>query len=53
MKVLILNASPKRRGGASKFFSTLLRPFLLGCQIQTLPLHGGETMLPQWSPLLG
>lgn len=40
MKVLILNASPKRRGGASKFFSTLLRPFLLGCQIQTLPLHG-------------
>lgn len=39
MKVLILNASPKRRGGASKFFSTLLRPFLLGCQVKTLPLH--------------
>lgn len=39
MKVLILNASPKRRGGASKFFSTLLRPFLLGCQVKALPLH--------------
>lgn len=40
MKVLILNASPKRRGGASKLFSTLLRPFLLGCQVKTLPLRG-------------
>ena len=40
MRVLILNASPKRRGGASKLFSTLLRPFLLGCQVKTLPLHG-------------
>lgn len=40
MKVLILNASPKRRGGASKFFSKLLRPFLFGCQVKTLPLRG-------------
>ena len=39
MKVLILNASPKRRGGASKFFSMLLRPFLLGCQVKALPLR--------------
>lgn len=39
MKVLILNASPKRRGGASKFFSMLLRPFLWGCKVKTLPLR--------------
>ena len=40
MKVLILNASPKRRGGASQFFSMLLRPFLLGCRVKALPLRG-------------
>lgn len=40
MKVLMLNASPKRRGGASKFFSGLLRYFLPGCRVKKLPLHG-------------
>ena len=28
MKLLILNASPKKRGGASRFFSGILRLFL-------------------------
>lgn len=30
MKLLIFNASPKKRGGASQFFSGILRLFLPG-----------------------
>lgn len=40
MKVLILNASPKGQGGASKFYSSLLRLSLFGCEVKTCPLRG-------------
>ena len=39
MKLLILNASPKRRGGASQFFSGILRLFLPGLVKKTVPLR--------------
>ena len=39
MKLLILNASPKRRGGASQFFSGILRLFLPGLVKKTIPLR--------------
>ena len=42
MNVLILNASPKFKGSASAFYSSLLRPFLTGCKIKTLPLRGAR-----------
>lgn len=40
MKVLILNASPKSKGSASAFYSSLLRLFLPRCKIKTCPLRG-------------
>ncbi len=40
MKVLILNASPKTKGSASAFYSSLLRPFLPGCEVKICPLRG-------------
>ncbi len=40
MNVLILNASPKRKGGASRCFSELLKFLLLGCKITTADIHG-------------
>ncbi len=40
MNVLILVASPKRRGGASRLFASVLRLFLAGCHVTTLPLRG-------------
>lgn len=40
MKVLILNASPKTKGSASVFYSSLLRLFLPGCEVKTCPLRG-------------
>ena len=39
MKLLILNASPKKRGGASQFFSGILRLFLPGLVKKTVPLR--------------
>nr|WP_325195989.1 hypothetical protein [uncultured Oscillibacter sp.] len=39
MNILILNASPKRKGGASAVFSSLLRLFLPFCQLSALPLR--------------
>lgn len=42
MKVLILNASPKSRGSASKFYSSLLRLSLLRCEVKTCPLRGAR-----------
>ena len=42
MNVLILNASPKSKGSASAFYSSLLRPFLAGCKIKTRPLRGAR-----------
>ena len=53
MRVLILNASPKSRGGASAFYSSLLRLGLSGCEVTVCPLRRAgdhETifaMLPQ------
>ncbi len=40
MRVLILNASPKKKGSASKFFSTVLKCFLPGCERRTCALRG-------------
>ena len=42
MNILILNASPKSKGSASAFYSSLLRPFLAGCKIKTRPLCGAR-----------
>lgn len=39
MKILILNTSPKKKGGASKFFSAVLKPLLLGCEVVTYGIH--------------
>lgn len=39
MKLLIFNASPKKRGGASQFFSGILRLFLPGLVKKTVPLR--------------
>ncbi|MDL2215492.1 NAD(P)H-dependent oxidoreductase [Ruminococcaceae bacterium OttesenSCG-928-N02] len=39
MNVLILNASPKRKGGASRFFSKLLKGMLAGHTITTCDIH--------------
>lgn len=40
MNILILNASPKRKGGASRFFSKLMKLMLLGCNITTCDVRG-------------
>ena len=40
MRVLILNASPKKKGSASKFFSSVLMCFLPGCERRTCALRG-------------
>ena len=42
MNVLILNASPKSKGSASAFYSSLLRLFLTGCKVKTHPLRGAR-----------
>lgn len=39
MKLLIFNASPKKRGGASQFFSGILRLFLPSLVKKTVPLR--------------
>lgn len=39
MNLLILNASPKKKGGASRFFSGVLRRMLPGVHTKTLSLH--------------
>ena len=38
MKLLILSASPKKKGGASRFFSRLFRLFLPGVRKEAAPL---------------
>lgn len=38
MKLLILSASPKKKGGASRFFSRLFRLFLPGVRKEAVPL---------------
>ncbi len=35
MNILVLNASPKKKGGASRLFSRLIKGMLFGCQITT------------------
>ena len=42
MKLLIVNASPKKKGGASRFFSRLLRLFLPGVRKKTISLSGRQ-----------
>lgn len=42
MNVLILNASPKSKGSASAFYSSLLRLFLTGCEVKVNPLRGAR-----------
>lgn len=39
MNVLILNGSPKKRGGASRFISSFVRVLLCGCKVSTESLH--------------
>ncbi len=40
MNILILNASPKRKGGASRCFSRLMNLMLLGCKVTTCDVRG-------------
>ena len=42
MNILILNASPKSKGSASAFYSSLLRLFLTGCEVKVNPLRGAR-----------
>ena len=52
MKLLILNASPKRRGGASQFFSGILRLFLPGLVKKRFLCGAGKTLtmrFPSWA----
>ena len=42
MNVLILNASPRSKGSASAFYSSLLRLFLTGCEVKVNPLRGAR-----------
>ena len=42
MNILILNASPKSKGSASAFYSSLLRPFLKECKVKTHSLRGAK-----------
>ncbi len=42
MKLLILNASPKKKGGASRFFSGLFRMFLPGVQKKAVSLSSRQ-----------
>ena len=51
MKVLILNASPKTRGSASAFYSSLLRLFLAGCEVKICPLRGARDYAQAFSLL--
>ena len=39
MNVLLLNVSPKSRGSASAFYTSLLRLFLTGCEVQVCQLR--------------
>lgn len=39
MKILILNGSPKKRGGTSKFLGKMMRVLLAGCRIQYASLR--------------
>lgn len=52
MKLLIFNASPKKRGGASQFFSGILRLFLPGLVKKTVPLRSRKDFdqrFPSWA----
>lgn len=40
MNILILNASPKRKGGASRFFAKMMKLMLAGCKITTCDVSG-------------
>lgn len=40
MNILILNASPKRKGGASRCFSRLMKLMLLGCRVTVCDVRG-------------
>ena len=51
MNILILNASPKSKGSASAFYSSLLRLFLTGCKIKALPLRGARDCEKAFEPL--
>lgn len=42
MNILILNASPKFKGSASAFYSSLLRLFLTRCEVKVNPLRGAR-----------
>ena len=42
MNILILNASPKSKGSASAFYSSLLRLFLTGCDVKVNLLRGAR-----------
>lgn len=46
MNLLILNASPKKKGGASRFLSGLFRLFLTGIRKKTLSLSSRQDIQP-------
>ena len=46
MNLLILNASPKKKGGASRFLSGLFRLFLTGVRKKTLSLSSRQDIQP-------
>ena len=54
LNVLILNGSPKKKGGASRFLAAVFRFMLCGCGIRTGSLHGENDysgILEQFSSL--
>ena len=46
MNLLIVQASPKKKGGASRFFSRLLRLFLPGVRKETVSLSARQDFQP-------
>lgn len=53
MKFLFLHASPKKKGGASRFFSGLFRLFLPGVRKKTVSLSSRQDFQQVWEQLPG
>lgn len=45
MNILILNASPKIKGGASRYFGKILKGMLVGCKVTTAELRNKNDIL--------
>lgn len=42
MNIMVLNGSPKKKGGASRLFSKLLKSMLLGCNVTTYDVFNSK-----------